>query len=170
MRVDDTAWSEECIVATETSIEEKLAACPPRLREIIEEFRMAAPQERLEYLIEFSESLPDLPEHLLARRDQMEQVHECQTPVFLHTERRNGHLRFYFDVPRESPTVRGYAAILAEGLNGADPEQVLAIPDDVHMLLGLHEAISPLRLRGLHALIRYVKRQVMNLTDHVSHS
>ncbi len=148
---------------TELSLEEKLRACPPRLREIIEEFRAAAPQERLEYLLEFAESLPDLPEHLASRRDQMEQVHECQTPVFLYAERVNGHLRLHFDIPRESPTVRGYAAVLAEGLSGASPEQVLQVPDDVHLLLGLHEALSPLRLRGLHAVIRYIKRQAEGL-------
>ncbi len=142
---------------------EALAAYPARLREIVQEFRAASPQERMDYLLDFAEKLPDLPEHLLSRRDQMEQVHECQTPVFLHVELAGGRLQLYFDVPRESPTVRGYAAIVAEGLNGATLEQVWAIPDDLYRVLGLHEAISPLRLRGLHALMGYVKRQVTHL-------
>ena len=33
-------------------------------------------------------------------------------------------------------------------------------PEDVYMLLGLHEAITPQRLRGLHSLLVYMKRQV----------
>jgi cysteine desulfuration protein SufE len=140
----------------------KLAACPEKLRTTIDEFVTAAPRERLEYLLEFSDELPELPDHLLADRDAMEQVHECQSPVFLHTEFDDGHVHFLFDVPQEAPTVRGYAAILQEGFAGASPDEVLNAPEDIYRLLGLDEAISPLRLRGLHALMVYMKRQVQN--------
>ncbi len=143
------------------SVEEKIEACPPALQAIIEDFRTAPPSDRIEYLIDFSMEMPDLPERLQSKRDEMEQVHECQTPVFVFTELTDGKVQFYIDVPRESPTVRGYAAIVAEGLNGSSPEAVLKTPEDVHLLLGLHEAISPQRLRGLHALIAYLKRQLM---------
>jgi cysteine desulfuration protein SufE len=142
---------------------DKLEACPPGLQTIIEEFRIAAPRERLEYLIDYAMDLPDLPDRLQGQRDQMEQVHECQTPVFLFTELVNGQVQLYLDIPPESPTVRGYAAVLLEGLNGASPAQVLATPEDVYILLGLHEAITPQRLRGLHSLIVYIKRQVGKL-------
>ena len=111
-------------------------------------------------MLEYAFDLPDLPDRLAARRDQMEQVHECQTPVFLFTEVNDGAVQFYLDIPPESPTVRGYAAILVEGLNGASPEAVLNTPEDVYILLGLHEAITPQRLRGLHSMLVYMKRQV----------
>jgi cysteine desulfuration protein SufE len=90
----------------------------------------------------------------------MEQVHECQTPVFLHTEVNDGKVAFFLDIPRESPTVRGYASILVDGLDGATPEEVLATPEEYYLMLGLQEAITPQRLRGLHALLVYMKRQV----------
>jgi cysteine desulfuration protein SufE len=144
------------------SVEERIEACPPALREIVEDFRSATPRDRIDYLVDFAMGMPDLPKWLLAERDQMEQVHECQTPVFVFTQIEEGKVRFYIDVPRESPTVRGYAAIVSEGLNGATPEEVLKTPEDVHYLLGLHEAISPQRLRGLHALIGYLKRQLVS--------
>ena len=94
----------------------------------------------------------------------MEQVHECQTPVFLFTELDQGAVQFHLDIPHESPTIRGYAAILAEGFEGATPQAVLDTPEDVYVLLGLNEAITPQRLRGLHALMHYMKRQVKKLT------
>lgn len=141
----------------------KLNRLPEGLRGIVDEFRGATPRERLEMLLEFSEGLPDLPDHLAEQRDSMEQVHECQTPVFLITEIEDQGIHFHLDIPPESPTVRGYAAILAEGFDGAAPESVLNAPDDVYNLLGLHEAITPQRLRGLHALMIYMKRQVKNL-------
>jgi cysteine desulfuration protein SufE len=139
---------------------EKLERLPATLRDTVEEFRSATPRERLDLLLEYALDLPELPDDLAARRDEMEQVHECQTPVFLYTEVKDGAVHFYLDIPPESPTVRGYAAILAEGFNGESPAAVLNTPEDVYMLLGLHEAITPQRLRGLHSLLIYMKRQV----------
>lgn len=149
----------------ENSNDTKVQACPEKLQSIIEEFRMVTPRERLEYLLEYSMDLPDLPDRLHAQRDQMEQVHECQTPVFLFTEIEDDRVQFHLDIPEESPTVRGYGAILVEGLNGAEPQAVLDTPDDVYHLLGLHEAITPQRLRGLHALMVYMKRQVRSQNE-----
>lgn len=146
----------------EATIQDKIELCPPALQTIIKEFRDAPPRERMEYLIEYAMSLPPLPAHLQAQRDNMEQVHECQTPVFLATEISGDAVHFFLDIPPESPTVRGYASILVEGLDGATPAAILATPDDVYMLLGLHEVITPQRVRGLHALLGYMKRQVKN--------
>jgi cysteine desulfuration protein SufE len=145
------------------SFDERVASCPVPLQEIIGEFQEVEPRERLEYLLEYAMDLPDLPERLHAARDGMEQVHECQSPVFLHTEMEGGRLQLYLDIPVEAPTVRGYGSILVSGLSGAPAEAVLAAPEDIYMLLGLHEAISPQRLRGLHALMVHIKRQVVAL-------
>ncbi len=142
------------------TLEEKIDRTPPPLRAIIEDFRSMEPRERLESLLEFAMSMPELPGFLHDARDRMEQVHECQTPVFVFAEIVDAGVDVYIDVPKESPTVRGYAAIVQEGLERAAPEVVMSTPDDIHYLLGLHEAISPLRLRGLHVLMAYLKRQL----------
>lgn len=148
---------------SETTIEERIGRCPATLQTIIHEFRDALPRERLELLLEYADSLPDLPSRLFDKRDNMEQIHECQSPVFLHTELEEGQVYFYLDIPREAPTVRGYASILVEGINGSVPAVIQTMPEDVYILLGLHEAITPQRLRGLHALAVYMKRQVQRL-------
>ncbi len=154
--------------STELTTDEKLEALPPALREIVDDFRAVEPSERLEYLLDFAMGMADLPPRLQAQRDQMEQVHECQTPVFVFTEIDGDSVHFFIDVPRESPTVRGYAAIVAEGLDGVSTDEVLQTPEDIHYLLGLHEAISHQRLRGLHALMGYLKRQVVAKMDGIS--
>ena len=142
------------------TLEEKIDRTPPPLREIIQDFRTMEPRERLESLLDFALNMPDLPGFLHDARDQMEQVHECQTPIFVFAEIVDAGVHVYIDVPKESPTVRGYAAIVQEGLTQAAPDCVLQTPDDIHYLLGLHEAISPQRIRGLHVLMAYLKRQV----------
>lgn len=130
---------------------------PPRLQEIVEEFSLAEGREKLEYLLEFSESLPPLPGWLRDQRNSMEQVHECMTPVFIYAEATDGRLTFHFDVPPESPTVRGYAAILSEGLRGATPAQVLDTPDDFYRLMGLQDVLSSQRLNGITAILAHLK-------------
>ncbi len=131
---------------------------PPRLQEIIEDFGWAEGREKLELLLDYSEQMPPLPEWLHEQRDAMEPVPECMTPVFIHAETDGDGMRFYFDVPAESPTVRGYAEILREGAEGAAPEAVLAIPNDFFLQMGLHTVLTHQRLSGISAILAHMKR------------
>ena len=136
-------------------------ACPDALQEIIETFQDAAPDERLDILLEYAMNMPDLPDELLSARDTMEQVHECQTPLFLAVEvnpERTVHL--FFDAPPEAPTTRGFASIMYTGLDGESADTVLGVPNDFYLALGLGEAVSPLRLRGMAAMLARIKNQV----------
>ena len=130
---------------------------PPQLQEIIEEFIWAEGREKLELLLEYSEKMPPLPDWL-DKDTNMDQIHECMTPVFVHAETKNGGMQFYFDVPPESPTVRGYAAILGEGLLNATPEDVLNVPGDFFQEMGLHKVLTMQRLNGIGAILAYIKR------------
>jgi cysteine desulfuration protein SufE len=110
--------------------------------------------------LEYAKDLPDLPAHIQEQAGEMEQVTECQTPFFLASEVQEGRVTFYYNVAMEAPTTRGYASILAHGLNGATPEDILKIPTDFYSLMGLNAVISPLRLRGVEAVINRMKRQM----------
>ena len=131
---------------------------PPRLEEIVEDFKLAEGSEKLELLLEYARKMPPLPEWLHDKRNAMEQVHECMTPVFVFAENQSNHLKYHFDVPEESPTVRGYAALLSEGVEGATPEEVLGIPGDFYQEMGLQDVLSPRRLQGVHTILAYMKR------------
>jgi cysteine desulfuration protein SufE len=134
-------------------------ALPPQLASIVQDFAESEGREKLELLLEFSEQLPPLPARLREHREKMEQVHECMTPVFVHAELADdGTMAYFFDVPPESPTVRGYAALLAAGLAGLTPQQVLAVPDDFFLGMGLQKVLSGQRLNGISAMLAYLKR------------
>ena len=62
--------------------------------------------------------------------------------------------------PREAPTTRGFAGVLLEGLDGLPAAEVLAVPDDVPDRLGLTRAITPLRMRGMSAMLGRIKRKI----------
>jgi cysteine desulfuration protein SufE len=131
---------------------------PPRLAEIIEEFRESDRSEKLALLLEYADRMPELPEWLRDEHGQMDQVHECMTPVFVFAEEQAGRLRFVFDVPPESPTIRGFSALLAEGLEGLTAHEVLQVPSDFYFAMGLQGALSPQRLNGIGAILAHIKR------------
>ena len=137
------------------------AALNPRLQEIVDDFHDVPDKDRLQLLLEFSQDLPALPERYAGNRDRMEPVPECQTPLFVAVEVEPDEIvHLYFDAPAEAPTTRGFAAILHAGLDGLDADEVLATPAEFTGQLGLQDLVSPLRLRGMAAMLGRIKRQV----------
>ncbi len=138
------------------------AFIPPALKNIVEEFRWCEGQEKVELLIQYAEKLPPLPARLAGDRSNMDMVQECMTPVFVQAESVDGKMAFHFDVPAESPTVRGFAAFMKQGLDGCTPEEVLQVPGDFYNEMGLQKVLSFQRLNGLAALLAHMKRLAVN--------
>lgn len=133
----------------------------PRLQEIADDFVAVPDGDRLHLLLEFAQDLPALPARYAEHRDLLEPVPECQTPLFLAVEvDDDGKVHLFFDAPQESPTTRGFAGILHAGLDGLDVAEVLETPGEFSTQLGLQDLVSPLRLRGLAAMLARIKRQL----------
>jgi cysteine desulfuration protein SufE len=145
---------------------------PESLAEIAEDFAALSPRDRLTLLLDFSDELPELPERYQGHTELLERVDECQSPLFLVVEvegvqeapqagnAQAATVRLFFEAPPQAPTTRGFAGILHEGLDGLTVGEVLAVPDDAPYRFGLGEAVSPLRLRGMVAMLGRIKRQV----------
>lgn len=145
------------------------ADLPAALGSIRDDFLALEQNERLLLLLEFANELPELPAEYADHPDLLERVEECQSPVFIFVDvlpsasgDRIVHL--HATAPKEAPTTRGFASILVQGLAGLTAEQVLDVPDDYPLTLGLTEAVSPLRIRGMSALLGRTKRQVREKT------
>lgn len=160
-----------------------MAGLPPSLQEIAQDFAALSARDRLTMLVDFSDELPDLPERYVGHAELLERVEECQSPLYLVVEvegamgygtatavsetatavseaAQGATVRLFFQAPPEAPTTRGFAGILYEGLDGLTVAEVLDVPDDAPYHLGLGEAVSPLRLRGMMAMLSRIKRQV----------
>ena len=138
-----------------------MSTLPGKLQEIVDDFALAEKQEKVELLIQYAESLPPLPPlpaWLEAERDKMDAVPECMTPVHVFGEQKDGRLSFHFDIPPQAPTVRGLAAILANGLDGCTPQEVLSVPSDFYLQMNLQEAISHQRLNGFMGILAHMKQ------------
>lgn len=132
-----------------------------KLDELIAEFTGLEPDEKLEWLVEFADQLPELsagraaapfPETCLVR--------ECQTPVYLWVDQMDGRVRLEADVPRKSPTVRGLVALLVVGLDGESVSSVLNLPDDLASVLGLNAALGMTRQQGFRGVVARLKQAV----------
>lgn len=147
------------------------ASIPAALATIFEDFQEVPEAERLELLFEFSEELPEVPSRYAGHEDQMEQVTECQTPLFLAVEFDDSTnpddpaTTLIISAPAEAPTTRGFGSVIVQGLSGLPASQILGVPDDVPNRLGLNRALTPLRLRGMSALLGRIKR---NITEHLA--
>lgn len=138
---------------------------PPALADIRTDFHDLEIRDRLQLLLEFANELPELPARYLEHPDLLERVEECQSPVYIFVEvDENDIVHLFATAPKEAPTTRGFASILVQGLAGLTVREVLDIPDDFPQDLGLSEAVSPLRVRGMTALLGRAKRQIREKT------
>ena len=139
---------------------------PPKLQEIVDDFASMSREEKLDTLIAYAETFPPLPEWLIEKRDSMEPVPECMTPVFLFAEKQSsGGIHFHLDIPPQSPTVRGLASILSNGLDGCTPEQIISVPGDFYLPMNLQEAVSQQRLNGFTGVLAHMKQEAVKLLN-----
>jgi cysteine desulfuration protein SufE len=134
-------------------------------QQIAEEFQLSPDSQKLELLLEYSESLPEPPTRFGENPHLMERVEECQAPVFIAVEGDAKRVDIYFSAPREAPTTRGFASILNSALNGRTADEILGLSDDFPTELGLEKLISPLRVRGMRGMLFRIKRKTRELVS-----
>ena len=122
---------------------------PAPLAEVVSDFAEVQGQDKLTLLLEFADDLPDLPPEL--EEAAMEPVPECQSPLFMHIDASDpSRVRLHFSAPAEAPTTRGFASILAAGLDEqpaggrrfggraeVQPHPVWVVPIDMQKQRGL---------------------------------
>jgi cysteine desulfuration protein SufE len=134
-------------------------------QQIAEEFQLTPDSQKLELLLEYSESLPEPPARFGENPHLMERVDECQAPVFIAVEGNAEKVDVYFSAPKEAPTTRGFASILNAALNGRRADEILGLSDDFPTELGLEKLISPLRVRGMRGMLFRIKRKTRELVS-----
>ncbi len=139
---------------------------PTKLQEIVDDIASMSREEKLETLIAYAESMPDLPERFKDERSKMEPVPECMTPVFIIAEKlERGGIFFHLDIPPQSPTVRGLASILTNGLNGCSLEEIISVPADFYIPMNLQEAVSQQRINGFIGVLAHMKQAAVKASS-----
>lgn len=133
---------------------------PDTLAEFRDAFLETPEEDRLLLLLEFADELPPVSDEVANHPEMCERVAECQSPVYIYVEVVDGIVTMHATAPLEAPTTRGFASILAQGISGLTPDEVLAIPDDYPQSIGLTKAVSPLRIGGMTGMLMRAKKQV----------
>ncbi len=137
-----------------------------RIKDIIEAFQEADYQETLAMLLDYSEVLPEIPdEYVEARNAGYNRVTECETPVFIWVDVKEGKVKIYADAPAESPTVRGFVSLLVDAFDGATPKEIEDAPSYLINSLGLDRKLGTRRMFGLSAVYNRIKNDVKHATQ-----
>ena len=132
-----------------------------RLQEIADELASVPRELQVELLLEHARQFPPLPDRYQAARDAgLGRVHECQAEVYFFPEVDQGAVHIHADIPGHAPTQRALVGILMEAYDGATPDQVAAIPDDVLRQLGVDKLLGPQRQRGFAGVLARLKHGV----------
>ncbi|MFK7844201.1 MAG: SufE family protein [Rhodothermales bacterium] len=131
--------------------------------DILLSFDQLDPVDRLEWLIEFGNSLPELPNALHEERDAGRYiVHECQAPVFLKAEVIEGNLHLYADAPREAAIAKGFISVLISMFDKMPTITLQEGPADMLQALKIYDLVGMQRKRGLSAIYASLRAQVLN--------
>ena len=134
---------------------------PEKLQKVVQRFATAPRELKGQALLQYAKKVPPLPQEYADDPNRLARVHECQSPFFLAVNvGDDGRVQLFFDCPPETPTVRGFAGIIREGLEGEHYSVVLDVPTTFYSSMGLEEVVSPMRLRGMRAIMAAIRRGI----------
>lgn len=128
---------------------------------ISNDFNELPDSAKIDFLLEFANALPALPQRYVDHPNLLEKVEECQSPVYLFVEISDANkVSLFLSAPEEAPTTKAFASILHQILNGQSAQNVLQFNENFAAELGITKLVSPLRIRGLTGMLNRIKRQV----------
>jgi cysteine desulfuration protein SufE len=134
------------------------SATPEPIAKTLKRFAGLSREDKMQTLLAYSRKLEPLPERFRTVDRTPFHVHECQTPVDIMPEMRDGKLHFYADVDtRQSPTVAAFLAIVFSAVNDHPPETTLALPSDFVSTVMSNIGLGA-REVGLNAIVGRLKR------------
>jgi len=140
------------------------------LDEIREEVAdLETPEERIGYLIELGQTLPDLAKEF---QTEAYRVLGCQSMVWVVPEIAPEGI--YFQGGSDAPMVRGLVAILLSAYSGKTASQIIDFPiEGLFDEIRLRSFLTPMRSNGLHSMVQRIqgiaKAALMALDPSKSH-
>ena len=137
----------------------RMTAVPaPLAGNCVEDLKDVTGQQKLQLLLEFGGELPPLPADL--EQAAMEPVPECQSPLFLPSTPKTATACGCSSARRRRRRRRVASPRSCAGLDQQRAHEILDVPYDFYTELGLAAWISPLRLRGMSAMLTRIKRHL----------
>lgn len=136
------------------------SAVPEKLAETLDTLATIQDRaDRIQLLIDLAGNYREVPERIATRPfPDTAKVPACESEAYVFEEERpDGSLDFYFAVENpQGVSAKAMAVILDQGLSGAPPEQVAAIPQDIVYTIFGNE-LSMGKSMGLMGMVQMVK-------------
>lgn len=149
-----------------------MESLPRRLKRILETFDTVADREEREMLLlGYAERFRPLP-HAIASPPYPEErrIPYCESDAYVWViQNPDGTITPYFAVENPSGiSAKALAAILSEGLQGATPAEVAAVPEEIVEQI-FHRNLSMGKGMGLTAMVRRLAAEARAMTGHAGH-
>jgi cysteine desulfuration protein SufE len=121
--------------------------------EIVDEFEFLTDwEQKYQYIIDLGKDLPPFPEKY---RNADHIVKGCQSQVWLHADKEDGHIHFQAD--SDAFIVRGLVSLLMRVYDRQSPADILH--QELYFIdrIGLSTALSPTRSNGLASMVKKIK-------------
>lgn len=129
--------------------------------EIVDDFNLFdAWDDRYSYVIDQGEQLPPMPEGL--KTDEYK-VRGCQSQVWIYPQFSDGVMTFVAD--SDAPTVKGLIALLLRVYSGHTPAEIAEAEPAFIDRTGLAENLSMLRVNGMRAAAKQIRKYALQLRD-----
>ncbi|MHC4566091.1 MAG: SufE family protein [Planctomycetota bacterium] len=120
---------------------------------IIDEFcRLDGWFDKYEYLVKAGQYLPSQDKHLRIERNQ---IHGCQSKVWLRAERKDD--KVYFTADSDALITKGILALLLRVLSGQPRRDIATCELYFIEQTGLASNLSPTRANGLASIVKRMK-------------
>ncbi|MCS6958745.1 MAG: SufE family protein [Pseudanabaenaceae cyanobacterium SKYGB_i_bin29] len=135
------------------------AALPPTLAKLVDRFKsLSDPKARYEQLILYGKKLPPFDPALKIPANR---VNGCVSNVYLTAALQDGKVIFSGD--SDALISKGFLGFLAAGMNGLDPQTILALSPDFVKELGLSVSLTPSRANGFINVFHTMQKKTMEL-------
>jgi cysteine desulfuration protein SufE len=141
------------------------ARWPPALNKIVQRLQQTTePKRRYEYLLWFAKRLAPFPEFA---RIPANKVPGCASQVYILVTLVDGQLVIEGD--SDAQITKGLVGLLAEGLNGLSPAEMLQINPDFIQNTRLDISLTPSRVNGFYNIFQTIREQALtaNYSDHL---
>lgn len=126
---------------------------------IIEEFAIFDDWlDKYDYLIELSDSLPQISE---SHRNEEYVIKGCQSRVWVDAHMEDG--KIFYAADSDAIITKGIIALLIRVMNNRTPQEIIDMELYFIDAIGLSENLSPTRSNGLLAMIKQMKMYALAL-------
>ncbi|XP_047945945.1 sufE-like protein 1, chloroplastic/mitochondrial [Salvia hispanica] len=142
------------------SASSSLDELPPKLQEIVKLFQaVQEPKAKYEQLLFYGRNLNPLNSNYKTSDNK---VQGCVSQVWVRAymdEDKN----VIFEADSDSMLTKGLAALLVQGLSGRPVEEIVRVPPDFAMLLGLQQSLTPSRNNGFLNMLKLMQKKALQL-------